>query len=366
MEENGGSVPTRAGTHPVLPPGLSRPARHDRRGRWQPGHQVPPERELARQYGGSLITVRRALDELARERRLERTRGRGTFVLAPRIDRDLDDPLLFSEEMQLAASIRRLASSRAAGSGRRARRGRPRAGARIADAVRRAAARRRRRSAPARAGPSARRAIPGLLARTSSAPRCTACSATATARSRGLARHRAGSVRTREARLLGLRPRMPALLVEGMAFTTKDSVEFSRTFVRGDRTRYYVERIVVRREAGGATTTARRVAATTTRSLPAMRRPARLQRAVGAQVAANPADSHRSRTQAPQASRRAPKRRRRPSASSRSKRRACGGSSRSHSAQQQRPLATPARTPEPSATPPPTPVIGRAASVAPV
>src|SRR6187401_3251688 len=69
-------------------------------GRWPAGHHVPPERDLARQYGVSLITVRRALDELAREQRIERTRGRGTFVLAPRIDRDLYEPLSFNEEMQ--------------------------------------------------------------------------------------------------------------------------------------------------------------------------------------------------------------------------------------------------------------------------
>ena len=69
-------------------------------GRWPAGHQVPPERELARTYGVSLITVRRALDELAREQRIERARGRGTFVLPSRIDRDLDEPLSFSEEMQ--------------------------------------------------------------------------------------------------------------------------------------------------------------------------------------------------------------------------------------------------------------------------
>ena len=69
-------------------------------GGWPVGHQVPPERQLAGQYGVSVITVRRALDELAREGRLERTRGRGTFVLAPRIDRALDEPLTFTEEMQ--------------------------------------------------------------------------------------------------------------------------------------------------------------------------------------------------------------------------------------------------------------------------
>ena len=58
-------------------------------GEWRPGQQLPTERDLADQYGCSLITVRRALDELVREGRIERTRGRGTFVLHPRLDRDI-------------------------------------------------------------------------------------------------------------------------------------------------------------------------------------------------------------------------------------------------------------------------------------
>ena len=51
----------------------------------------------------------------------------------------------------------------------------------------------------------------------------------------------------REARLLGVAPRSLGLLVEGTAFARDDSpVEFGRTYVRGDRTRYYVDRVVVR------------------------------------------------------------------------------------------------------------------------
>src|SRR5262249_49743150 len=51
----------------------------------------------------------------------------------------------------------------------------------------------------------------------------------------------------REARSLGTPARTLALLVEGIAYTRADvPVEFGRTYVRGDRTRYYVERIHVR------------------------------------------------------------------------------------------------------------------------
>ncbi|HEX5825050.1 MAG TPA: UTRA domain-containing protein, partial [Candidatus Limnocylindrales bacterium] len=54
-------------------------------------------------------------------------------------------------------------------------------------------------------------------------------------------------LRAREARLLGRRPGTPALLIEGIAFTDRGiPVEFARSFVRGDRTRYYIERVVVR------------------------------------------------------------------------------------------------------------------------
>ena len=57
----------------------------------------------------------------------------------------------------------------------------------------------------------------------------------------------------REAGLLGAKSRSLALLVEGIAFTRNDvPVEFGRTYVRGDRTRYYVERIHVRSGASRA------------------------------------------------------------------------------------------------------------------
>ena len=67
---------------------------------WNSGDRLPTERELAARYGCSLITVRRALDELAREGRLERTRGRGTFVTEPPIIRDIAGQVGFADEVR--------------------------------------------------------------------------------------------------------------------------------------------------------------------------------------------------------------------------------------------------------------------------
>ena len=50
-----------------------------------PGDMLPTQSELARQAGVSLITVRRALDELEQEGRVRRHQGLGTFLARPRI-----------------------------------------------------------------------------------------------------------------------------------------------------------------------------------------------------------------------------------------------------------------------------------------
>jgi len=69
-------------------------------GAWGTSERLPPERELAARYGCSLITVRRALTELAREGRLYRARGRGTFVRRPPIVRDIAARAGFADEMR--------------------------------------------------------------------------------------------------------------------------------------------------------------------------------------------------------------------------------------------------------------------------
>jgi GntR family transcriptional regulator len=223
-------------------------------GRWRPGDRLPTERELAAHYGCSLITVRRALGELVREGRIERTRGRGTHVLRPRIERDFAEALSFTAEMQrrgLDPETRLIVA-------------RPEsAGERVAEAL--------------GLGPGsptlyverlrvaggepilleqvhlAAERFPGLLA--SDLEHESLYDLLQRRYDTRIVRAREALepvlLRAREAALLDQPRRTPALLIEGLASTADDRpVEFSRTYVRGDRTRYFIERIVVRSNAG--------------------------------------------------------------------------------------------------------------------
>jgi GntR family transcriptional regulator len=53
--------------------------------KYQRGELLPTQKELAREYETSLITIKRAIDELARKGYLQSTRGRGTVVLRPQV-----------------------------------------------------------------------------------------------------------------------------------------------------------------------------------------------------------------------------------------------------------------------------------------
>ena len=219
-------------------------------GEWRPGDRLPTERDLAERYGCSLITIRRALGEMVREGRLERTRGRGTFVLAPRLDIDFSGAQSFTEEMQtrgLDPETRLIAARPEA------------AGEAVATALGLDLGSptlyvERLRLA---AGepllleqvhlPAER--FPGLLATDLEAGSLyevlTERYGVYVARAREALEP--VLLRAREARLLGSRPGAPALLIEGIASTAEGTpIEFGRTYVRGDRTRYYVERVVIR------------------------------------------------------------------------------------------------------------------------
>jgi GntR family transcriptional regulator len=219
-------------------------------GEWRPGDLLPPERQLAGRYGCSLITVRRALGELTREGRLERTRGRGTTVLRPRIERDFGGTMSFTEEMQdrgLDPETRLVASRpESAGEVVAAALGiEPGSPTLYVERLRAAAGEPlllEQVHLPAEQ-------FPGLLASDlehgSLYDLLTARYGTRIVRARESLEP--VLLRAREARLLGQKARTPALQIEGIAYSDRGiPVEFARSYVRGDRTRYYIERVVVR------------------------------------------------------------------------------------------------------------------------
>src|SRR5580693_8253008 len=59
---------------------------------------LPPERDLAEEFGVSRITVRKALDTLVGEGLLTRRQGAGTFVAA-RVEKNFSKLSSFSEDM---------------------------------------------------------------------------------------------------------------------------------------------------------------------------------------------------------------------------------------------------------------------------
>ena len=58
-------------------------------GAWKPGEAIPSEARLAREFGVSIGTLRKAVDELAAGNILVRQQGRGTFVATHSEDRTL-------------------------------------------------------------------------------------------------------------------------------------------------------------------------------------------------------------------------------------------------------------------------------------
>ena len=52
-------------------------------GDYQPGDRLPSEKESAELYGVSRITAKKAMDMLAKEKKISREPGRGSFVCSP-------------------------------------------------------------------------------------------------------------------------------------------------------------------------------------------------------------------------------------------------------------------------------------------
>ena len=214
-------------------------------GEWRTGDRLPAERELAARYGCSLITVRRALDELSREGRLERAPGRGTFVTEPPIIRDIAARAGFADEMRarglqpyaeivtagIVAAPPVIAAALGLGAG---------ALVHSLERVRGAD------GVPLlleHAYLSADR-FPGLLDEDFTVR--SLYETLATRYGLPVARTRetiaAAAPRAREARLLGLVTRRPVLRLEGTAYARRDvPLEYGRTVVSSERARYYIE-----------------------------------------------------------------------------------------------------------------------------
>jgi GntR family transcriptional regulator len=69
-------------------------------GHLKPGEAMPGEWDLAKLYGVSRLTVRRALDELVRQNWLEKKHGVGTFVRQPTMATIAAGKLSFTEQMR--------------------------------------------------------------------------------------------------------------------------------------------------------------------------------------------------------------------------------------------------------------------------
>ena len=68
-------------------------------GRLVPGNLLPPEEDLAAQASVSRTTIRQALSALVHEGLIERKRGKGSWVVEPRIDQHLSELTGFVEDM---------------------------------------------------------------------------------------------------------------------------------------------------------------------------------------------------------------------------------------------------------------------------
>jgi GntR family transcriptional regulator len=66
---------------------------------FRPGQLLPTQQDLAREFGASLITIKRALHDIARQGYLQSTRGRGTVVTRPVVSDDRSEVSSWTDTM---------------------------------------------------------------------------------------------------------------------------------------------------------------------------------------------------------------------------------------------------------------------------
>jgi GntR family transcriptional regulator len=70
------------------------------RGRFKPGDAVPSETQINETFGVSRATSRASLDRLEQEGLIQRRSGKGSIVIAPRVDQPVTEMLSFAEDMR--------------------------------------------------------------------------------------------------------------------------------------------------------------------------------------------------------------------------------------------------------------------------
>lgn len=66
----------------------------------KPGNKIPTEIELCKQSGYSRMTINKALNHLADEGHIVRTRGKGSFVASPSVHKQISQFSSFTDDMR--------------------------------------------------------------------------------------------------------------------------------------------------------------------------------------------------------------------------------------------------------------------------
>ncbi|GEM83548.1 MAG: transcriptional regulator [Meiothermus sp.] len=207
---------------------------------WKAGEAMPPERELANQFGVSRLTLRKALERLEAQGLVQRRQGSGTYV-APRLEQPLSTLTGFSEDMRargLEPKVRWLKRGLFTASPEEVLALSLSPGEKVARLE-------RVRSAQGEPMAVERAALPAHLLPN---PEEVKDSLYAYLESKGLRpvralqRLRAVAASRQEAELLGIRADEPVLYIERLSYLADGSVlEFTRSHYRGDRYDFVAE-----------------------------------------------------------------------------------------------------------------------------